>query len=293
MHIGGLLIFEGPPPPYPDLVDHVRGRLDKVPALPPAAGDAAIGGGPSALGRRRQLQPQVPHPPHRAARARRRAAADAARRPRLLAAARPLEAALGDVAGPGAGAGSLRDPDQDPPRGGRRDLRGRYRDGPLRPRAGARAGDRAGRLEAAADPERRQARRPRRLRGGRGAGAAGRAGPRCRSPSGLRRIAGDRGSGGRRRGRRGARGPGSEGPAQRPDRPPPALRLHPLGPGRPQRDQGHPRRHRQRRRPRGRHRGAAALAPSARGAHRGARAAGAGPGLDPHRGRARTSSATG
>jgi diacylglycerol O-acyltransferase / wax synthase len=31
MHIGGLLIFEGPPPPYLDLVDHVRGRLDLVP----------------------------------------------------------------------------------------------------------------------------------------------------------------------------------------------------------------------------------------------------------------------
>jgi WS/DGAT/MGAT family acyltransferase len=31
MHIGGLLIFEGPPPPYLDFVDHVRGRLDKVP----------------------------------------------------------------------------------------------------------------------------------------------------------------------------------------------------------------------------------------------------------------------
>jgi diacylglycerol O-acyltransferase / wax synthase len=31
MHIGGLLIFEGPPPRYVDLVEHVRGRLDKVP----------------------------------------------------------------------------------------------------------------------------------------------------------------------------------------------------------------------------------------------------------------------
>jgi WS/DGAT/MGAT family acyltransferase len=31
MHIGGLLIFAGPPPPYLDFVDHVRGRLDKVP----------------------------------------------------------------------------------------------------------------------------------------------------------------------------------------------------------------------------------------------------------------------
>jgi diacylglycerol O-acyltransferase / wax synthase len=31
MHIGGILIFEGPPPRYVDLVEHVRGKLDKVP----------------------------------------------------------------------------------------------------------------------------------------------------------------------------------------------------------------------------------------------------------------------
>ncbi|HEX5762025.1 MAG TPA: wax ester/triacylglycerol synthase family O-acyltransferase [Solirubrobacterales bacterium] len=31
MHIGGMLIFEGPPPKYVDLVEHIRGRLDKVP----------------------------------------------------------------------------------------------------------------------------------------------------------------------------------------------------------------------------------------------------------------------
>lgn len=31
MHIGGIQIFDGPPPPYVDLVEHVRGRLDKVP----------------------------------------------------------------------------------------------------------------------------------------------------------------------------------------------------------------------------------------------------------------------
>ncbi|HEY8082094.1 MAG TPA: wax ester/triacylglycerol synthase family O-acyltransferase [Solirubrobacterales bacterium] len=41
MHIGGILIFEGPPPRYVDLVEHVRGRLAKVPrfrqrlAVPP------------------------------------------------------------------------------------------------------------------------------------------------------------------------------------------------------------------------------------------------------------------
>jgi diacylglycerol O-acyltransferase / wax synthase len=31
MHIGAILIFEGPAPKYVDLVEHVRGRLDKVP----------------------------------------------------------------------------------------------------------------------------------------------------------------------------------------------------------------------------------------------------------------------
>ncbi len=31
MHIGAILVFEGPPPKYVDLVEHVRGRLDKVP----------------------------------------------------------------------------------------------------------------------------------------------------------------------------------------------------------------------------------------------------------------------
>jgi diacylglycerol O-acyltransferase / wax synthase len=31
MHVGAILIFEGPPPRYVDLVEHVRGRLDQVP----------------------------------------------------------------------------------------------------------------------------------------------------------------------------------------------------------------------------------------------------------------------
>ncbi len=31
MHVGAILIFEGPPPRYVDLVEHVRGRLGKVP----------------------------------------------------------------------------------------------------------------------------------------------------------------------------------------------------------------------------------------------------------------------
>src|SRR6266516_399559 len=31
MHVGAILVFEGPPPKYVDLVEHVRGRLDQVP----------------------------------------------------------------------------------------------------------------------------------------------------------------------------------------------------------------------------------------------------------------------
>jgi diacylglycerol O-acyltransferase len=31
MHVGGVLIFEGPPPSYDDLLDHIRGRLHLVP----------------------------------------------------------------------------------------------------------------------------------------------------------------------------------------------------------------------------------------------------------------------
>jgi diacylglycerol O-acyltransferase / wax synthase len=42
MHVGGIMIFEGPPPDYDDLLEHIRGRLQLVPrfrqklAYPPA-----------------------------------------------------------------------------------------------------------------------------------------------------------------------------------------------------------------------------------------------------------------
>src|ERR671920_732644 len=42
MHVGGIMILEGPPPQYSDLLEHVRGRLHLVPrfrqklAYPPA-----------------------------------------------------------------------------------------------------------------------------------------------------------------------------------------------------------------------------------------------------------------
>ena len=39
MHIGGVLVFEGPPPPFQDYLDHVRSRLHLVPRY---AGDQAV-----------------------------------------------------------------------------------------------------------------------------------------------------------------------------------------------------------------------------------------------------------
>ena len=31
MHLGGIAIFEGPPPSFEEFIDHIRGRLDRVP----------------------------------------------------------------------------------------------------------------------------------------------------------------------------------------------------------------------------------------------------------------------
>lgn len=31
MHLGGIALFQGPPPPYDDIVEHIRRRLDRVP----------------------------------------------------------------------------------------------------------------------------------------------------------------------------------------------------------------------------------------------------------------------
>ncbi len=51
MHIGAVLLFEGPAPDFDDYLDHVRGRLHLVPRLPPEAGHAAAGDRPAAVGR--------------------------------------------------------------------------------------------------------------------------------------------------------------------------------------------------------------------------------------------------
>ena len=127
MHVGALAIFEGPPPPYTEVLDTLRGRLHLVPryrqklAVPPARHR------PPAVGRRPELQPRVPRAPHGAAGAGLRGAAAAAGRAHLLPAARPLQAAVGDLDGRGPRGRPLRAHHQDPPRADRRDRGCRHR----------------------------------------------------------------------------------------------------------------------------------------------------------------------
>ena len=80
--------------------------------------------------------------------------------------------------------------------------------------------------------------------------------------------------------------PAPETPLNVADRPAPPLRRRPPAAGGLQGGQGRPRRHRQRRRADGRLRRARRLAALARGPHRGPGDARAGPGLGPHQGRA-------
>ncbi len=70
MHIGAVLVFDGPPPAFERLPRSRPRAAAPRPALPAAAGDAAARIGPAAVGRRSELQPRVPRPPRGAARAR-------------------------------------------------------------------------------------------------------------------------------------------------------------------------------------------------------------------------------
>ena len=68
MHIGGVSIFEGPPPPFEDLRAMVAGKLGARPALPPEGALRAARRRPAGVGRRSALQPRLPPAPHRDAR---------------------------------------------------------------------------------------------------------------------------------------------------------------------------------------------------------------------------------
>ena len=214
MHIGGVTIFEGPPPSYEDLLDHIESRLHLVPRYRQKLAVPAGRDRPAVLGRRPAVQPRLPRAPLGPARPRRRGRAAPDGRPRLLPAARPDQAALGAVARRGPPQAPLRADLQDPPRARRRRLRRRHRHRPLRRQAGARAGEARPRLDPEPEAVRRRARRARRREPREGADRrrpARRLGGQL--PEGRRTTDPGRGRG-RRRGRLGVRQPGSRPAAQ-------------------------------------------------------------------------------
>ena len=67
MHVGSVLVFEGPAPAYDDVRRAHRARAAPRPALPPAARVPAAGRLAPGVGRRPALQRRLPRAPHRAA----------------------------------------------------------------------------------------------------------------------------------------------------------------------------------------------------------------------------------
>ena len=98
MHVASVLVFEGDAPPYDELLEHIERRLHLVPRYRQKLAFVPLRPGPPALGRRPAPQPPLPRPLHRAAWPRLRAAVARARGTRLRPAARPRQAALGDLA---------------------------------------------------------------------------------------------------------------------------------------------------------------------------------------------------
>ena len=130
----GCCVFDGPPPAFDDYLDHVRGRLHLVPryrqklVTPPLeTGRPLWVDDPNFNLEYHVRHAALPSPGHRGA-------AVPARLADRLPAARPLEAAVGELAGRGTRGRSLRADLQDPPLARRRRLGRRPRDRAVRPR---------------------------------------------------------------------------------------------------------------------------------------------------------------
>ena len=65
MHVGAILIFEGPPPLYVDLVEHVRGRLNQVPRFRQRLVVPPLEAGRPLWADDVNFNLDLPHPPHR------------------------------------------------------------------------------------------------------------------------------------------------------------------------------------------------------------------------------------
>ena len=296
MHVGAVLIFEGPPPAYEDFVNQVRGRLHLVPryrqklAVPPLETGRPLWVDDPNF----NLEYHVRHTALPAPGSEEQLRALAARiHSQQLDRSKPLwetwlvqgleddrfaliskthHALVDGIAGVDL-ATVLFDlepvPQPSAARGRAVGAAARAERGSSWPRAGVRGLVRApfelaGRARRRGDaPERRRSR------------------PRARRSRASARSSGP------------ALNPAPDDAAQRADRPAPAARVRAQRAGRLQARQGRVRRHGQRRRADRRGRRAAALAALARRAHRGARAARARAGLDPRRATSTTSSATG
>ena len=132
MHVGAVLIFEGPAPAYDDFLNHIRSRLHLVPryrhklAFPPLETGRPIWVDDRSFNLEYHVRhTALPSPGLRGTAAR-------AGRADPLAAARSRQAAVGDVARAGPRARALRADLEVPPRARRRHLRRRPDDRALR-----------------------------------------------------------------------------------------------------------------------------------------------------------------
>ena len=283
-----ICIFEGPPPSYDDLLDHVRSRLHLVPrfrqklAYPPAPTGRPFWVDDPAFNIDYHVRHSALPSPGSEEQLRNMAArvfsqqldrtkplwelwmVQGLTRKRFAFVTKTHHALVDGVSGR------------------------RHRDRAVRRQAGARARRGRATTGSRARALRRPARSPRTSRGSPATpgprAAPDRAGGRAPAPLAAAGRGGGRGA---RRGRLELRQPGAGGAAERAGRLAPAIRVGARRPGPVQADQERARRDGQRRRARRRRRRAARLAARARRTHRGPRAARAGPGLDPRRGRAR------
>ncbi len=247
MHIGSVGIFEGPAPSHAAVLAAVGAKARARPAVSPEGALPAVRARSPRLGRRPALHARIPHSPDRPPEPRRRRRAPHPRRARHVPAARPRQAAVGDVDRRGARSGPLGPALHGPPLDGRR--RREHRPDDRAARRGARPGG--------------AARRPVARRARAALGAA--AGRRCRGRP-LQRSARRHRRGAQSRPGGGPRGrpvpgdgqhartaaPGARHVAQRPDRPAPPLVLGARATRRRQDHPERPRGHGQRRRA-GRH----------------------------------------
>ena len=151
MHVGGVMIFEGPPPGHAGHSSSTSpSRLHLVPRYRQKLAVPRFEMGRPLWVDDPTLQPRVPRAPHGAAVARLGRAAAAAGRRGSSPSGSTARSRCGSCGCPGARGRPLRDHQQDPPRARGRRLRRRHRHGAVRPRARCRQQRGAGRRVDAA-----------------------------------------------------------------------------------------------------------------------------------------------